>query len=153
MTADNWVENPKTRVLPASASPINFLSVVDPVFLLSTIYLTSIHCIHPKRTAWYETQFGIETLPLSSLIIHSGGLFSPAKRHCLLVSWHLPQTALFWWWLHGKEPTTYETTDKELVSKIYKQLMQVNTRKSTQPNQQAGKTPKQTVLKRRHTHG
>ena len=89
MRADNWVKNPKTRILPASAFPTNFLSVVDPVFLPSTIHLTHIHCIHPKGIAWYETQFGIDTLPLDyslgiinySLIIHSGGLFSPAKRH------------------------------------------------------------------------
>lgn len=94
MRADNWVENPKTRVLPASASPTNLLSVVDSVFLPSAIHLTRIHCIYPKGIAWYETQFGIDTLPLDyslgiinySLIIHSGGLVSPAKRHCLSVS-------------------------------------------------------------------
>ena len=32
-----------------------------------------------------------------------------------------------------------ETTDKELVSKIYKQLMQLNTRKNKQPNQKVGR--------------
>ena len=44
-----------------------------------------------------------------------------------------------------------ETTDKELISKIYKQLIQLNTRKTKQPNQKVGKRPKQTSLQRRHT--
>ena len=44
-----------------------------------------------------------------------------------------------------------ETTDKGLVSKIYKQLIQLNTRKTKQPNQKVGKRPKQTSLQRRHT--
>ena len=46
-----------------------------------------------------------------------------------------------------------ETTDKGLISKIYKQLIQVNTRKNKQPNQKVGKRPKQTFLQRRHTDG
>ena len=41
-----------------------------------------------------------------------------------------------------------ETTDKGLISKIYKQLIQVNTRKNKQPNQKVGKRPKQTFLQR-----
>ena len=43
-----------------------------------------------------------------------------------------------------------ETTDRELISKIYKQLIQVNTRK-IKLNQKVGKRPKQTFLQRRHT--
>ena len=44
-----------------------------------------------------------------------------------------------------------ETTHKGFVSKIYKQLIQLNTRKTKQPNQKVGKRPKQTSLQRRHT--
>ena len=40
-----------------------------------------------------------------------------------------------------------ETTDKGLISKIYKQLIQLNTRQS---NQKVGKRPKQTFLQRGH---
>ena len=44
-----------------------------------------------------------------------------------------------------------ETTDKGLISKIYKQLIQLNVKKYKQPNQKLGKRPKQTFLRRRHT--
>ena len=46
-----------------------------------------------------------------------------------------------------------ETTDKGLISKIYKQLIQLTTRKNKQPNQKVGKRPKQTFLQRRRTDG
>ena len=46
-----------------------------------------------------------------------------------------------------------ETTDKELISKIYKQLIQLNIRKTKQPNQKLGERPKQIFLQRRHTDG
>ena len=47
-----------------------------------------------------------------------------------------------------------EVTDKELISKIYKQLMQLNTRKINKgPNEKMGQRTKQTFLQRRHTDG
>ena len=46
-----------------------------------------------------------------------------------------------------------ETTDKELISKIYKQFIQLNTRKTNNPIKKWEKRPKQTFLQRRHTDG
>ena len=48
---------------------------------------------------------------------------------------------------------TNETTDKGLTSKIYKQLIQLNSRKNKQLNQKVGKRPKPTFLQRRHIDG
>ena len=42
-----------------------------------------------------------------------------------------------------------ETTDRGLISKIYKQLIQINARRKKQHNQKVGKRPKQTFLQRR----
>ena len=45
-----------------------------------------------------------------------------------------------------------ETTDKGLISKIYKQLINLNIRKKKQPDQKVGKRPKQSFIQR-HTDG
>ena len=46
-----------------------------------------------------------------------------------------------------------EATDKELISKIYKQLQQLNSRKINDPIFKMGQRTKQTFLQRRHTDG
>ena len=46
-----------------------------------------------------------------------------------------------------------ETTYKVLISKIYKQLIQLNAKKKKKKNQKVEKRPKQTFLQRRHTDG
>ena len=46
-----------------------------------------------------------------------------------------------------------EASDKELTSKIYKQLMQLDTRKMNDPVKKMGQRTKQTFLQRRHTDG
>ena len=44
-----------------------------------------------------------------------------------------------------------DVTNKDLVCKIYKQIIQLNINKTKQPNQNIGKRPKQAFLQRRHT--
>ena len=46
-----------------------------------------------------------------------------------------------------------ETTDKGLISKIYKAAHTTQCQKKKQPNQKVGKRPKQTFLQRRHIDG
>ena len=46
-----------------------------------------------------------------------------------------------------------KATDKELISKIYKQLLQHNSRKINDPIKKMGQRTKQTFLQRRHTDG
>jgi len=46
-----------------------------------------------------------------------------------------------------------EATDKQLISKIYKQLLQLNSRKINDPIKKMSQRTKQTFLQRRHTDG
>ena len=46
-----------------------------------------------------------------------------------------------------------EATDKELISKIYKQFMQLNTRKINDPIKKMGQRTKKTFLQRRQIDG
>ena len=46
-----------------------------------------------------------------------------------------------------------EATDRELISKIYKELMQLNSRKINDPVKKMGQRTKQTFLQRRHIYG
>ena len=48
---------------------------------------------------------------------------------------------------------TNEATDKELISKIYKQLLKLNSRKINDTIKKWGQRTKQTFLQRRHTDG
>ena len=51
-----------------------------------------------------------------------------------------------------KKIVVNETTDKGLISKIYKHLLQVNTKKKKKSDKK-GRRPKQTCFQRRHTDG
>ena len=44
-----------------------------------------------------------------------------------------------------------ETTERGLISKIYKQLITTQCQKNKQPDKKVGERPKQTFLQRRHT--
>ena len=46
-----------------------------------------------------------------------------------------------------------EETDKGLISKIYKQLLKLNSRKINDPIKKMGQRSKQTFLQRRNTDG
>ena len=46
-----------------------------------------------------------------------------------------------------------EATDKGLISKIYKQLLHLNSKKLSDPIKKMGQRTKQAFLQRRHTDG
>ena len=46
-----------------------------------------------------------------------------------------------------------ETTDKQLISKTYKKLMQLHSRKINNPIKKMGQRTKKAFLQRRHTDG
>ena len=49
-----------------------------------------------------------------------------------------------------KKVIANKATDEELISKMYKQLIQFNSRKNKRLNQKMGQITKQTFLQRRH---
>ena len=49
--------------------------------------------------------------------------------------------------------TANEASDNELISKIYKQLLQLNSRKISNLIKKMGQRTKQTFLQRKHTDG
>ena len=52
-----------------------------------------------------------------------------------------------------KKTFANEVTDKGLIFKIYKHNLQLNIKKTKQPNEKMGRRSKQTFLQRRHMDG
>ena len=50
--------------------------------------------------------------------------------------------------MYGKGENSYKRCNKDLISKMYKQLIQLNHKKNKQSNKKMGRRPKQTFLQR-----
>ena len=116
--------------------------------------------IRPETIKLLEENVG-KTL---SDINHSRILYDPPPRKAKINKWDLVKIKSFCTTKETiskvkRQPSEWEktianeATDKQLISKIYKQLMQLNSRKMNPPNQKMGKRTKQTFLQRRHTDG
>ena len=103
-----------------------------------------------------------------SYINHSKILYDPPPRileiKAEINKWDLMKLKSFWTTKEiinkvKRQPSEWEKiianeeTDKGLISKIYKQLLQLNSRKINDPIKKMGQRSKQTFLQRRHPDG